>query len=55
MLFFSQRKLIADSYEKWLSENPSVKDCPLTLISFLVSMDLIDEEKAMDYLRESEE
>lgn len=54
-LLFSARKSIAEYYEQWLSKNPSVKDCPLSLVSFLVSMDLIDDENAMEFLRESEE
>ena len=35
MNFFSDRLSLVREFEKWLIENPEVKDCPLSLIGFL--------------------
>ena len=37
MMLFSERKKLAEKYEKWISENKQILDCPLTVISWLVS------------------
>lgn len=36
MMFFSERKKLAEEYEKWVSENKDIMDCPLSVISYLV-------------------
>lgn len=35
MNFFGTRLRVAKLYEEFLKENPTVKDCPLTVITFL--------------------
>lgn len=55
MLFFGHRKALADEYEKWLAEHPEIKDCPINLIGFLVGHSLIDEEKAMEFIKSRKE
>ena len=35
MILFSERKELADQYNKWLEENPQVLDCPVNVIAFL--------------------
>lgn len=32
---FSERLQLAKEYEEWLQEHPQVKDCPLSVLSFL--------------------
>ena len=33
--FYSERARMAVEYEEWLKEHPEIKDCPLSVISFL--------------------
>ena len=33
--FFSTRLKVVKLYEEFLKENPTIKDCPLTVVSFL--------------------
>lgn len=33
--YFSDRRKIEQEYLEWIKQNPGIKDCPLTLISFL--------------------
>lgn len=35
MNLFSDRRKIENEYLDWIKQNPEIKDCPLTLISFL--------------------
>ena len=37
MNLFSDRKKIEQEYLEWIKNNPRIKDCPFTLISFLES------------------
>lgn len=39
---FSERRKLAKGYEQWLQENPEVKDCALSVITYL---DIIDRLK----------
>lgn len=58
MMFFSERKKLAEEYEKWVSENKDVLDCPLTVISWLVAEGYVGKTKVADLeakLAESEE
>lgn len=32
MLFFSDRKRLEELYQKFLKENPEVKDCPFSVL-----------------------
>lgn len=48
MMFFSERKKLADKYEKWISENKNILDCPLNVISWLVSEGYLCKTKAVD-------
>lgn len=53
MLLFNKRKRLADMYEEWLKENPIVKDCPLSVISYIA--DLFDEDKVIDFIEKQSE
>lgn len=44
MLLFSERITLVQKYENWLKNYPEIKDCSLSVISFLVSEKLIDEK-----------
>lgn len=50
MLLFSERITLVQKYENWLKNYPEIKDCSLSVISFLVSEKLIDEKKAKQFL-----
>jgi len=51
MLFFTKRKKLENLYYEWIKEN-GVKDCPFSVISYLVGEGLIDEDKAMKFIAE---
>ena len=48
MMFFSERKKLAEQYEKWISENKHILDCPLTVISWLVGEGYLRKTKVAD-------
>lgn len=50
MILFSWRRKLAVKYEKWLEQNPGVKDCPETVIGFLVMHNLLDGMAVKEYL-----
>lgn len=50
MLYFSQRLKLAQAYEEYIKNN-SIKDCPESVITFLSSNDLLDEEKCKEYIK----
>lgn len=54
MLFFSKRKKLEDMYYAWIKEN-GVKDCPFSVISYLVGEGLINEDKALQFIKEKGE
>ena len=49
MIFFSDRKKIVDAYEKWLKENPEIKDCSFNLVSFMVGEGLVKDRTKTDF------
>ena len=49
MIFFGDRKKIVDAYEEWLKENPSIKDCPMNLVIFMVSEDLVKDRTETNF------
>lgn len=49
MLLFGDRKKIADAYEKWMKENPEIKDCPLSVVSFMEGMGLVKDKSETDF------
>lgn len=49
MLFFCFRKKIEQEYYKWI-KSTKAKDCPFNVISFLFIKELIDEEKAINFI-----
>ena len=55
MLLFGKRKKLEEAYRKWLSENPQVKDCAFNCISFLELNNLINVEKALEFIEKMEE
>jgi hypothetical protein len=52
MVFFGDRKKIVDAYEKWLEENPTIKDCPMSLVAFMVGEDLVKSRTETDFYGE---
>ena len=51
MLLFTARLKLAEKYDQWRKEN-HVLDCPLSVVTFLLSMGLLDEDKCREYLKE---
>lgn len=49
MVFFGDRKKIVDAYEQWLKENPIIKDCPMSLVAFMVGEDLVKSREETDF------
>ena len=43
MIYFSTRKRLEELYKEWLKENPTIKDCPFNVITFLSAY--LDEQK----------
>lgn len=54
MNFFSDRLSLLREYEKWLEENPTVKDSPLSLIGFLEGFGYLKNIKEVREQKESE-
>ena len=55
-MLFNERQKLAKEYEKWLEENPNVKPCPFTVISFLdINKNLVsnDEFKKIEVLEKA--
>lgn len=50
MLFFSKRKELERRYYEWIKEN-GVKDCPFSVISFMVLYGLTNDEKILEFLK----
>lgn len=55
MNFFSDRLSLVREYGKWLEENPTVKDSPLSLIGFLEGFGYLKNIKEVREQKESEE
>lgn len=49
MVFFGDRKKIVDAYEQWLKENPTIKDCSMSLVAFMVGEDLVKSREETDF------
>lgn len=54
MIFFNRRRMLEEQYYKWIREN-GVKDCPFSVISFMVAYDLVDEEMVTKFLEENKD
>ena len=54
MLWFTQRKALATIYGRWIREN-NIKDCPESVIGFLVAKHLIDEDEARKFIKKHTE
>lgn len=52
MVFFGDRKKIVYAYEEWLKENPIIKDCPMSLVSFMVGKNLVKSREETDFYGE---
>ena len=52
MLWFTQRKALATIYGEWAKKN-NIKDCPESVIGFLVANHLIDEDEVMKFINKS--
>lgn len=50
MLMFSERQKIADAFYKFLEQNDDVKICAESVIWYLCAKDLIDEQKAREFI-----
>lgn len=55
MLLFTRRKKLEEAYRKWLSENPQAKDCAFSCISFLKLNNLINVDRALEFIEKMEE
>lgn len=55
MIFFSDRKKIANAYEEWLRENPNIKDCPENLVAFMEIKGLLKDRKETDFYKNKNE
>lgn len=53
MMWFKDRNKLAKHFEKWAKEN-GASICPLNVITWLISVGLLDTDKAFEYLRENE-
>jgi hypothetical protein len=53
LLLFSKRLRLAELYEAWIAKN-NIRDCPLSVVSFLTMHGLIDQEKAIKFLSEND-
>lgn len=53
-IFFSDRKKLADLYEKWRVEN-NAADVPFNVINFLTINNLIDIDAALDLLEKAKQ
>lgn len=51
MLFFSERLKLAEKYQQWQEQN-NVKDCALSVITFLLIKNLLNEEEVEKLLKE---
>lgn len=49
MIFFGDRKKIVDEYKEWLKENPIIKDCPDSLVAFMVGKNLVKDRTETDF------
>ena len=49
MIFYGDRKKIVDAYEEWLKENPTIKDCSMSLVAFMVGEDLVKSRTETDF------
>lgn len=49
-LLFSQRRALEKAYLEWIAKE-NVKDCPMSVIGFLVGHDLINTEKAIEFIK----
>lgn len=49
MLFFGQRKVLAEAYKKWIKENDII-DCPESVIAFLTAEDLMNVENVVRFV-----
>ena len=47
MNLFSDRRKMEQEYLAWLKENPDIKDCPLTVISFLEGHGYLKDRRAV--------
>lgn len=54
MLFYSHRLKLAKMFDSWADKN-NIKKCPENLIAFLCGHDLIDIERALEFIKTNEE
>ena len=50
MTWFSQRLKLQEVYTEWCKEN-NVLDCAMSVITFLDTNGMVDEDGVLDYLR----
>lgn len=50
MTWFSQRLKLQDVYSEWCKEN-NIADCPMSVIAFLDTNGMINEDGVLEYLR----
>lgn len=49
LLVFSKRKRLSELYKKWQKEN-DIKDCPLSIVTFLYSNDLLNTDNVLSFI-----
>lgn len=52
MIFFDDRKKLDEKYKEWLEIEKDAKDCSFNVITFLITNDLINEEKVKEFLKQ---
>lgn len=55
MVLFNKRKMLEDKYKEFLENNKEVKDCPLSVITFLEMNSILDEDEVNKFLEESDD
>lgn len=54
MLCYSERRRLTEKYEVWCRENDAL-NCPFNVITFLVGKGLLDEEKALELIKDGDD
>lgn len=56
MIFFSDRLKLESLFYRWArGHNPMIKECPSSVISFLQSNGLLNEDKVKEFVKEKTE
>ena len=53
-ILYSEREKLAKIYNSWVEKN-GVWDCPASFVSFLFANELLNVEKALDFIKREDE